>query len=510
MKKFPKKVILFLAAALCSAALCMGLAACDGETEHTHTVNNWSTTREATCTSEGEQTGVCEICHESVTQAIPKLAHTYEVSKTIKAPTCTESGLDEVKCSVCGAESTQTTPPAHTWKRTGIVSQPSCEEDGIVSVTCSVCGAEDTQVWAALGHNWTVERTVQEASCEEDGSIHRRCTRCGKEEDVSVPALGHDWESGYTVDEKPTFSAAGSRSIHCTRCDGKKDVKVMPMLKMGENYAYRFSITRSNGLPLSATGITYTLKKNGEQIATGTIRNGAFTALLPLGTYTVELSNLPEGYTQAECETNFTEFNADGSLVCNIPLTGNLITEAASSDTKYSVGSVMHDFTYTDAVSGETVKLSELLKAKKCVILSFWYADCYYCGLEMPELVQVYKHYGGANGELAIVAVNASAKLNTVADSSNRVRQYARDNEITFNVVEDPKGGEELSWKFGVAGCPVDYFIDSEGVVAACVDGYVEGANEERLTRAIEQTMSISDPSAQTKSLEAVLPEKRK
>ncbi len=514
-----KGKILLLAALLC-AAFSLGLAACGeesgGSNEHVHEVTSWETVKEATCTEEGQKTGVCTVCQETVTETISKIPHTYESVKTIKEATCTEGGLEEVKCSVCGFDSTRKTDPAHKWKRIGINKTPDCENDGEIVVQCTVCSTEETQVWKALGHSWVNGVVTEAPTCTAAGSQHRKCSRagCGKEEDVAIQPLGHDWESDYTVDAKPTFEKAGSRSVHCTRCTATKDVTVMPQLG-SEAYPYRFRLTRSNGLLMTASGIKYVIKnEDGEEMGKGTFRNGSIAAFLPPQKYTVELTDLPEGYVaETSYQTGYDDFAPDGSLLCDIAIKGSVISEEASPSTTYGVGSVMHDFTYTDVVTGEELKLSELLETKKAVILNFWYVGCVYCGYEFPELQALSREYGD---DLAIISVNASARLAAIgqmgqADSKTSIMRFVSDNGYTFHFVEDPSGGEELSWKFGVKGTPVNYFIDREGVVCTIVDGYLEGRNEERLKTAIEQTMSIADaadPSAT--SLEALPPDKRK
>ena len=43
-----------------------------------------------------------------------------------------------------------------------------------------------------------------------------------------VEALGHDWNNDFTVDNEATCEETGLKSIHCKRCDIKKDETVIP------------------------------------------------------------------------------------------------------------------------------------------------------------------------------------------------------------------------------------------------------------------------------------------
>lgn len=505
-----RKILLAASAALLFASSLALFAACtDDPAPHEHTVESWTVKTPATCTEYAVEEGVCTVCGETQTRSGTTLApHDFEFVSTLKKPTCTEKGLDSVKCTVCGTESTQETDPAHTWRRTGINKQPTCDTDGEYAVKCEVCGTESTQVWEKLGHSWTDDGTGLEPTCTAPGSRNMSCSRCGAKDVQEIPALGHDWESDFTVDKKPTFDEAGSRSVHCKRCeDGRDRVTEISQLDANKETTYEIHLTRSNGDALSATGIGFEVYEGEEKVANGTFRNGIGIAILPARVYTVRLTNCPEGYTvQDGYTTSFDEFTTGGAIACETPISGELIETPATAQTKYSVGSVVHDFTYTDAVTGETLHLSDILNTKRGVILNFWYVNCTYCREEFPELQKLYGQYGE---DIAIIAVNASARLMELGqmaapDTKRMIQTFVREEGYTFNFVEDPAGGEALSWKFSVTGTPVSYFIDAEGVVCEIVDGYVEGSNEMRLKNAIEKMLSVS---AQ-KPAEAMLPGK--
>ena len=51
---------------------------------------------------------------------------------------------------------------------------------------------------------------------------------CGKTKTEKVSALGHDWNEDFTVDKEATCEETGLKSIHCKRCDSKKDETVIP------------------------------------------------------------------------------------------------------------------------------------------------------------------------------------------------------------------------------------------------------------------------------------------
>lgn len=76
-----------------------------GETEGEalgHAVENWETVKEATCAEEGEKSGICSRCGDTMQEAIPKLEHTLGEWVVSKNPTPSEAGEKTQSCTVCG------------------------------------------------------------------------------------------------------------------------------------------------------------------------------------------------------------------------------------------------------------------------------------------------------------------------------------------------------------------------------------------------------------------------
>ena len=59
-----------------------------------HQVSEWAVTTEPTCTTKGARTGSCEICHESVTEAIDIIAHTPGDWSVTTEPTDRQAGRE--------------------------------------------------------------------------------------------------------------------------------------------------------------------------------------------------------------------------------------------------------------------------------------------------------------------------------------------------------------------------------------------------------------------------------
>ena len=51
---------------------------------------------------------------------------------------------------------------------------------------------------------------------------------CGKTKTEAVVALGHNWNEDFTVDKEATCEETGLKSIHCKRCDERKEITTIP------------------------------------------------------------------------------------------------------------------------------------------------------------------------------------------------------------------------------------------------------------------------------------------
>ncbi len=109
--------------------------------DHTHVYGDWQVTKEATCTDEGEKTGVCT-CGDKLVEMIPVLDHVL-VRDLGLSPTCTESGSsEEVFCAVCYTvilEGQAIAPTGH-FEVIDEAIAPTCTSDGLSEGKhCSVC-----------------------------------------------------------------------------------------------------------------------------------------------------------------------------------------------------------------------------------------------------------------------------------------------------------------------------------------------------------------------------------
>ena len=196
-----------------------------------------------TCTAAGLTEGShCSVCEKVLVQQqiVDMIAHT-EVEGELNEATCTENGSQQYVCDVCGVELRVAELPAtghideapadgscdicgeivtclHLNKTT-ITTPAKCTETGSTKVTCDDCGEIVSEIELnALGHD-EVAHNAKEPTCTEVGyDAYVTCSRCDyttKGEDK--PATGHT-EGKWVVDEAATCTEAGRKHLVCANC----------------------------------------------------------------------------------------------------------------------------------------------------------------------------------------------------------------------------------------------------------------------------------------------------
>lgn len=411
----------------------------------------------------------------------------------ITEPTCTAEGEGIRTCKVCGTKENFTLPKSPHDLKPSMADlaknkAETCTKEGFRCGTCRNCNQYIEEVIPALGHDFTGTATItKESTCEEQGTSETTCRRKNCDGDGTntpakqinpIPELGHDWQDVRELDKEPTFTAAGSSSLHCNRCDKTKDEQVVPQLVAGQQVEYSLRVVRANR-EILATGIDHvsiTVKDgSGKTVATSNrenFANGVMKVSLDPQQYTVTVANLPNGYT-ADASYNL---NA-GTVLKDLVVHSNVLPASqATSETRYTVGSVMHDYTFVDVRNkNNTTTLSQLLITHKIVLFNFFFSDCSACQVEMPGLISAYNLY---KNDVAIVMLDV-----VDYDTDKKIRdEFLNEFGVpdTIWAVQDmtPKNpGEGRTYnniceKFGFNTAPQNIIIDREGVVL-----YAEGGS---------------------------------
>ena len=114
----------------------------------------------------------------------------------------------------------------HSYKETR--TEPTCTAGGKLTKVCKYCGKKVEETINALGHSWGGWATATKPTCTAQGEEKQVCSICQKVNTRKTNALGHNYSSEWTIDKQATCSAEGSKSKHCTRCDAKTEVTVIP------------------------------------------------------------------------------------------------------------------------------------------------------------------------------------------------------------------------------------------------------------------------------------------
>ena len=154
-----------------------------------HVMGDWTVTREATCTAEGEKTRKCVNCDYTETAVIEKLSHTYGEWKETKAPTCTEKGEESRSCTCGATETREVAAKGHSFGEWKVTKAATCTKKGVETRTCA-CGATETREIAAKGHSFGEWKVTKAATCTEKGEKTRQCD-CGYTETKAIAATGH-------------------------------------------------------------------------------------------------------------------------------------------------------------------------------------------------------------------------------------------------------------------------------------------------------------------------------
>ncbi len=183
---------------------------CQNDNKHTYTekINKLGHTEEeipavaATCEKTGLTAGVkCSVCDETLTaqETVPALGHDWTEWKTTKEPTCTEDGEQQQTCNNgCGGiNSTTIDATGHDWNDTTY----NFAADGSSCTAQIVCNNDAEHVETATA---TISSAVKTpATCEEKGTTTYTATfdvAWAEEQNLDVQdidAINHAWTVSY-------------------------------------------------------------------------------------------------------------------------------------------------------------------------------------------------------------------------------------------------------------------------------------------------------------------------
>ena len=197
-----------------------------------HDWNEWTTTKTATESEEGEQTRTCRNDGSHVeTRTIPKLEHSHNLTEVpARSAKCTEGG--NIGCWICvdcgrlysSAAATQeltwndvVLPPEghhaeNYWIESGITTEPACTRPGyqLLELHCSRCNevlsTRDGMI-PAIGHAWGAWTVTSYPTETQEGLETRSCANDPTHvETRGIPTLNHEH----------TMTRVAARAAACT------------------------------------------------------------------------------------------------------------------------------------------------------------------------------------------------------------------------------------------------------------------------------------------------------
>jgi thiol-disulfide isomerase/thioredoxin len=141
---------------------------------------------------------------------------------------------------------------------------------------------------------------------------------------------------------------------------------------------------------------------------------------------------------------------------------GEVTVEGAPRDAPLAAGDAVPAFTAPELKGG---RVDWATYAGAPAVLSVWAPWCPHCQVELPILSDVM----GTYPDVGFVTITTSVD----AQPGPTPEEYMADKGLTFPVAVDDAQGT-LASAFGIQGFPTLYFVNSDGTVAAELEGEVE------------------------------------
>ncbi|MBO4733316.1 MAG: hypothetical protein J5662_02445, partial [Clostridia bacterium] len=190
-----------------------------------HSITNYVSNNDATCTADGTKTAKCDYCDvtDTITDEGSALGHSFTNYVSNNDATCTADGTKTAKCDRCDATDTiadEGTALGHSFTNYVSDGNATCTEDGTKTAKCDRCDATDTiaDEGSATGHS------VDEWLSDEENHWHV-CESCSAELDKAAHTAS-DW----IIDVEATAEAEGHRYKACTVCGRVLEEEVIPKL----------------------------------------------------------------------------------------------------------------------------------------------------------------------------------------------------------------------------------------------------------------------------------------
>ncbi len=321
----------------------------------------------------------------------------------------------------------------------------------VIALGLCACGDSNTDspsVEDGSGNDMSKDDAASEASYVFESSSESEDSDVS--ESVSVPE-NDDSDNSVIEDSDIAEDASIDEESESDDSSGVPDVSE-PDEETEEIIEYTVTVKSKGGIALPSLDVSV-CKGNDLKYSAKTDEDGrAFFSLPESDDYSIVVSGVPKGYI-VEKSYNFV------GQTSSISLESSVVMGEDISKVTLGVGDIMYDFTVVDA-DGNVVKLSDVLKTKKFVVLNYWFTTCHWC---IEEFYVMEELYGDYKDDIAIVAINPINDADAVETFRDR---YG----LSFTMASC-----DYSWAsvFNVIGYPTSVFIDRYGMICAVEVGAI-------------------------------------
>ncbi len=231
-----------------------------------HIFGEYTLVDEPKCTLGGNYKAICQVCNETWYPVIKPLGHSIDNPIIITDATCTSEGLQSGLCTTCKKDVTVKIPakghqPGNEWT---VDKEVTCLIDGSKSTSCIDCGEIITERIATPNQhtpedNWN---EITEPTCDSRGSKSKKCSVCGDfAETLDIPPLEHS-ESDWITIQIPTAEKSGERIKVCTVCSEIIEREAIPVSDIPKDSCVNHTSSEEWDIIIEATCNNKGLKVN--------------------------------------------------------------------------------------------------------------------------------------------------------------------------------------------------------------------------------------------------------
>lgn len=190
-----------------------------------HKFTTYTSNRNATCTTDGTKTAICDICKTATDEIIDvgtAKGHSYS----------DEWDRDETNHwhnSVCGHIGETSNKDIHNWNDWVVTLEPTCQTEGSKYHICTICEYKATEI---IPIDPDAHSAEIEWICDESTHWHK-CAVAGC--DIKLDVGEHDWNDG-VITKQATETIEGEKTYTCDICN---ETKVETLGKL--DHVHRFA-----------------------------------------------------------------------------------------------------------------------------------------------------------------------------------------------------------------------------------------------------------------------------